>query len=99
MQGCLEDDSQKIIIALSHAFRRELLRFMIDHNMPVSPLTASRRLQEHPSNVNYHIKRLAEAGLVSLDSTRPVRGATEHLYLPEPGALADPVVQAILGTP
>ena len=88
--------SQELIEALGHPLRRRLLRFVIDHERPVSSLMASRQLKEHPSNVNYHLKRLADIGLIRLDSKRPVRGATEYLYLPDHYALDHPVVQALL---
>lgn len=32
------------------------------------------------SNVSYHCRQLQEAGLLTLDRERPVRGATEHFY-------------------
>jgi hypothetical protein len=32
------------------------------------------------SNVSYHVRQLAKAGLIELVATRPRRGALEHYY-------------------
>ncbi len=47
---------------------------------PASLTDLGRHFDETPAHVRHHLKALEEAGLVELDSTRPVRGFTEKRY-------------------
>jgi hypothetical protein len=38
-------------------------------------------------HVGYHVRKLAEAGVLTMVDTRPVRGALEHFYLLVPAAV------------
>jgi DNA-binding transcriptional ArsR family regulator len=71
--------TQSLFVALGHPTRRRILREM-DGGPPVSPRELTERLDDTLSNVSYHFRVLAEAGVLKLVSTRPVRGSTQHFY-------------------
>lgn len=101
MQGQEEDRSsarttQAFVEAMRHPLRRKLFRFAVEREEPASPAMASRELEEQLSTVSYHYRVLLDAGLVDLHSTRPNRGAVEHLYLPVAAAVQNPVVKSLL---
>jgi DNA-binding transcriptional ArsR family regulator len=73
------DRTQNLLVALGHPTRRQILREMAGGS-PTSPRQVSARLEETLSNVSYHFRVLAEAGVIELLSTRPVRGSTQHFY-------------------
>ena len=66
--------TQNLFVALGHPTRRQILREM-DGGPPASPRELTERLGDTLSNVSYHFRVLAEAGVLKLVSTRPVRGA------------------------
>jgi DNA-binding transcriptional ArsR family regulator len=71
--------TQNLFVALGHPTRRQILREM-DGGPPTSPRQLTERLDDTLSNVSYHFRVLAEAGVIKLVSTRPVRGSTQHFY-------------------
>ena len=71
--------TQNLFVALGHPTRRRILREM-DGGPPASPRELTERLGDTLSNVSYHFRVLAEAGVLKLVSTRPVRGSTQHFY-------------------
>ena len=71
--------TQNLFVALGHPTRRQILREM-DGGPPASPRELTERLDDTLSNVSYHFRVLAEAGVIKLISTRPVRGSTQHFY-------------------
>jgi DNA-binding transcriptional ArsR family regulator len=71
--------TQNLFVALGHPTRRQILREM-DGRPPASPRELTERLDDTLSNVSYHFRVLAEAGVIKLVSTRPVRGSTQHFY-------------------
>ena len=71
--------TQDLFVALGHPTRRQILREM-DGGPPASPRELTERLDDTLSNVSYHFRVLAEAGVLKLVSTRPVRGSTQHFY-------------------
>lgn len=89
-------ETQRIVQMLSHPLRRRIICFAVAVGEPVSPVSTSRGLEEELSNVTYHVKELAKAGMFELAGTRPVRGAVEHFYTPVSTALAHPMVQIVL---
>jgi DNA-binding transcriptional ArsR family regulator len=91
------DPTQHYVDALKHPMRREILHLAVGSSEALSPVRASRTLDEHLSNVSYHVKVLVECGLMRPAHTRRTRGAVEHFYVIEPRALAHPVVKAFLG--
>ncbi|MDQ2631926.1 MAG: helix-turn-helix domain-containing protein [Actinomycetota bacterium] len=46
----------------------------------ISPRELSDTLQRPLSNVSYHVRVLAERGVVTLVKTEPVRGSVQHYY-------------------
>ena len=70
---------QNLFVALGHPTRRQILREM-DGGPPASPRELTERLGDTLSNVSYHFRVLAEAGVLKLVATRPVRGSTQHFY-------------------
>lgn len=91
------DPTQRYVDALKHPMRREILRLAIASNKAVSPVRASHALDEHLSNVSYHVRVLVDRGLMTPAHTERIRGAVEHFYLVEPKALEHPIVKAFLG--
>jgi len=71
--------TQDLFVALGHPTRRQILREM-DGGPPASPRELTERVGDSLSNVSYHFRVLAEAGVIKLVSTRPVRGSTQHFY-------------------
>jgi DNA-binding transcriptional ArsR family regulator len=71
--------TQDLFVALGHPTRRQILREM-DGGPPASPRELTERLGDTLSNVSYHFRVLAEAGVLKLVSTKPVRGSTQHFY-------------------
>ena len=71
--------TQNLFVALGHPTRRRILREM-EGGPPASPRELTERLDDTLSNVSYHFRVLAEAGVLKLVSTRPVRGSTQHFY-------------------
>jgi DNA-binding transcriptional ArsR family regulator len=71
--------TQNLFVALGHPTRRQILREM-NGGPPASPRELTERLGDTLSNVSYHFRVLAEAGVLKLVSTRPVRGSTQHFY-------------------
>jgi len=77
--AALSRSTQNLFVALGHPTRRQILREM-DGGPPASPRELTERLDDSLSNVSYHFRVLAEAGVIKLVSTRPVRGSTQHFY-------------------
>jgi DNA-binding transcriptional ArsR family regulator len=71
--------TQNLFVALGHPTRRQILREM-SGGPPASPRELTERLGDTLSNISYHFRVLAEAGVLELVSTRPVRGSTQHFY-------------------
>jgi DNA-binding transcriptional ArsR family regulator len=71
--------TQNLFVALGHPTRRQILREM-NGGPPASPRDLTELLDDTLSNVSYHFRVLAEAGVIKLVSTRPVRGSTQHFY-------------------
>jgi DNA-binding transcriptional ArsR family regulator len=64
--------------ALAHPLRARLLLEL--RNGEASPSQLADTLLESVSLVSYHVRVLAEAGLVELAGTTPSRGALQHFY-------------------
>jgi DNA-binding transcriptional ArsR family regulator len=72
-------DNHALLAALRHPLRRRILRVMADKK-PISPRELADRLEEPLSNVSYHVRVLAEHGVIEEVSTKQVRGAKQHFY-------------------
>jgi DNA-binding transcriptional ArsR family regulator len=73
------DDNHALLAALKHPLRREILRVMVDRK-PISPCELTERLDESLSNVSYHVRILAQHGVIKSAGEKKVRGATQHFY-------------------
>lgn len=71
--------SQKLIAALRHPLRREILRLMSD-GREASPSEVAEELDQLLSNVAYHVRVLVECGALKPVGKRKARGATQHFY-------------------
>lgn len=69
---------QRIIKALAHPLRVELLAILNDRT--ASPNELSKELKEGLSQVSYHIKVLKDFAMIEMVKTEPRRGAVEHFY-------------------
>ncbi len=58
--------------------RVDILRLLMKEPATLSQL--GDKMKMHPAKVRYHLKQLEEHGLVSLTSTREVRGFVEKYY-------------------
>ena len=74
-----------LLSALSHPLRISIMR---EAGAPFSPKQLSDRWGGEVSLqlIAYHVRLLADAGLLKLESTRPRRGAVEHFYKAGPKA-------------
>jgi putative molybdopterin biosynthesis protein len=75
--------------------RVKILRYLMAEPATLSQL--GEKLDIHPAKVRYHLKRLEEAGLVTLTATNVVRGFVEKYY--QASARAYHVSMAILPQP
>ena len=90
MTGGDQTDDNELLIALRHPLRRQILRTIVKRDR-ISPRQISDELREPLSNVSYHVRVLADCGVVTLVDTAPVRGSMQHFYstaIEEPWALA-----------
>jgi DNA-binding transcriptional ArsR family regulator len=69
---------QKLIKALAHPLRVELLAILNDRM--ASPNELHKELEEGLSQVSYHIKVLKDFECIEMVKTEPRRGAVEHYY-------------------
>lgn len=79
MAGSGKPDIQDLFTSLKHELRRRILRAMSNRE-PISPRELSELLGKSLSNVSYHVRVLAECGVIEAVEERHVRGATQHFY-------------------
>jgi DNA-binding transcriptional ArsR family regulator len=72
-------NTQAILSALKHPMRRQILRLMKDGER-ISPSELMAPLEQSLSNVSYHVRVLAEYGVIEAAGHQQVRGATQHFY-------------------
>lgn len=60
--------------------RQELFRELERAGEPVTPKYLSDRMNISPSSVQFHIKKLMEIGLITLDHTEMIRGIQAKFY-------------------
>lgn len=88
--------SGEVKAAGGHPLRMRILRLLIDREEPASPNDMARRLGEPLGNVAYHVRILAEGGMVELVRTEQRRGALEHYYRPTDRArVVLPAIEAL----
>ncbi len=71
--------NHRLITALRHPLRREILRLMSD-GREASPSELAEELDQILSNVAYHVRVLTECGALKPARRKKVRGATQHFY-------------------
>lgn len=91
-------DRQAILTALQHPLRRELLKLAIERK-ELTPVEASRLLEDKLSDISYHMRKLAERGLISLNRVGQARGAAVHFYVPDPALEELGWVREAIGLP
>ena len=69
---------QRIVKALAHPLRIRMLTVL--NERVASPSELAGELDEPIGNVSYHMRTLADLGMVELVRTEPRRGAVEHYY-------------------
>lgn len=69
---------QRIVKALGHPLRIRMLTVL--NQRIASPSELAGELDEPIGNVSYHMRTLADLGMVELVRTEPRRGAVEHYY-------------------
>lgn len=87
---------EAITKALSHEMRRRIVRLIGKRKAACSPKEASVKLDEPLSQVSYHVRELAQAGLLNQVRTRQVRGSLQHFYLLDPSSAKLPAVVAVI---
>lgn len=68
--------------AFAHPLRLRLLSLLT--GAPMSAAEAARELGERQANVSYHVRRLHEAGLLTLAEEVPIRGGRALRYRHDP---------------
>lgn len=74
----LDPEDQKLVMALAHELRVEILGVLIERE--ATPNELARLLDEGLSQVSYHIKVLTDYEVIELTKTEPRDGAVEHFY-------------------
>jgi hypothetical protein len=92
------DTDQLYLHALEHPLRRRILRLAVGaavarDEAAISPVRASRALDQQLSACAYHVRVLVKCHLLKPAGTRPVRGTTEHLYKFHVEALHHPAIK------
>ena len=82
MSGHGEEVDQRLVRALAHPLRVEILRQLEEG--PSGPKRISDRIGEPLANVSYHVKVLLDYEFIELVETIPARGAVEHIYQLKP---------------
>jgi DNA-binding transcriptional ArsR family regulator len=69
---------QRVVKALAHPLRVRLLARLRERI--ASPSELAVEVDEPIGNVSYHVRALADLGMIELVRTAPRRGALEHYY-------------------
>lgn len=72
-------ETHNLLAALRHPLRRRILRAMAPED-ELSPRELSKELDQPLSKVSYHVRVLADCGVLQLTRTAQVRGSTQHFY-------------------
>ncbi len=89
-------EATRLARVLAHDLRLQIMRLSIERSDPVSPREASEELSAVLGTVAYHFRVLADVDALEPMGTRPVRGATQHFYAPNPSVVEMPMVKEIL---
>lgn len=76
-----KDKNDAVLTALGHPLRRAVLRRLENStNGGLSPSQMADELDAPLANLSYHVRILAETGVLKLVKITPRRGAVEHYY-------------------
>jgi DNA-binding transcriptional ArsR family regulator len=78
----LELDTEAKVKAFTHPYRMKLLHALKELQRPATPTDVARALGEGPGKVHYHMRILADAGIVALARTELVNGIVARYYEP-----------------
>ncbi len=92
-------DRQRLLVGLKHRLRRRILELMLAQREAMSPSQIATALGLPLSNVSYHVRVLAELGMLRLEGIEPVGGPLRHLYRPAAEVEADAWVRETLDLP
>ncbi len=67
-----------VVKAMGHPLRMQILTVLDRHT--ASPRQLAEQLGERLGTISYHVRTLADLGLVELVDSQPRRGAVEHYY-------------------
>ena len=87
MKPATDISDPRVVKALNHPLRVEILRAIEVER--ASPVELSRRLDAPLGVVSYHVRVLADLGLIKLVKRTPRRGAVEHHYEAKAPVLLD----------
>lgn len=90
------DHQGRLLYALNHKIRRDIVKLLLHGPPQVSPMGVSRSTNVKVSNLSYHFRVLHDNNVLELVDEQPKRGAVEHFYGLAPHVADDPIVQAIL---
>jgi DNA-binding transcriptional ArsR family regulator len=77
----MSNKNDVVLNALGHPLRRAVLRRLeANPNGGLSPSEMAKELNAPLALLSYHVRVLAESGVLKLVKTRPRRGAVEHYY-------------------
>lgn len=91
-----EERLSRLVGAMKHPLRRNLLRLVHQSSAPISPKELSQATQMPLSDVSYHVRVLVDAETLTLKRTMSVRGSEQHFYASNEEMLGEPIVQAAL---
>jgi DNA-binding transcriptional ArsR family regulator len=78
MSGESKPTEDRLFKAIAHPLRLRILEQL--NQGDASPAELAKKLDEPLGNVSYHVQVLLKFNAIELVSTRPVRGAIEHIY-------------------
>lgn len=91
-----QEATEKLLAALRHPVRREMLVKVVALGTEVSPRGLAEEVSLPLSNASYHVRVLVDCGALRLVDLRQVRGSLKHFYEPTE-LLEHPVARATLG--
>jgi DNA-binding transcriptional ArsR family regulator len=78
MKSIASISDPRIVRALAHPMRLEILSIV--EKRTASPKEIAQEIGAPLTHVSYHVRQLAQLGLIKLERTTPRRGAVEHHY-------------------
>jgi DNA-binding transcriptional ArsR family regulator len=80
-------DEQALVRALAHPLRLRMLEALLARpGQEGSAVRLAEEFERPIGTIAYHMRQLADKGLIHEVRATPVRGTLEHFYSPTPGA-------------